>query len=53
MTAFVRDGRVIPVTDLRYRLYVRVRCASYPLRLLRFRIGRLLKRVAGKKKEET
>lgn len=32
MTAFVRDGREIPVTDKRYRLYVRLWCGLFPLR---------------------
>ncbi len=32
LTAFVRDGREIPVTDKRYRLYVRLWCGLFPLR---------------------
>ena len=32
LTAFVRDGREIQVTDVRYRLYVRLWCGLFPLR---------------------
>ena len=32
LTGFVRDGRQISVHDWRYRLYVRIWCALYPLR---------------------
>ena len=34
VTAIVRDGREIPVTDLRYRLYCRFWHASRPVRYL-------------------
>ncbi len=32
LTAVVRDGRTIPVTNWTYRLYVRLWCAPWPLR---------------------
>lgn len=33
LTAVVRDGKTIPVTDRRYRLYVNTWCRCYPLRI--------------------
>lgn len=51
LTAFVRDGREIAVTDERYRLYVRLWCALYhprmALRALRAMAGRALRRWRG------
>ena len=32
LTAVVRDGKEIPVTDRRYRLYVHLWCDFFPLR---------------------
>ena len=32
LTAIVRDGKEVPVTDLRYRLYVHLWCDLFPLR---------------------
>ena len=32
LTAFIRDGREIQVTDMRYRLYVHLWCSLFPLR---------------------
>ena len=32
LTAVVRDGKEIPITDLRYRLYVHLWCDLFPLR---------------------
>lgn len=32
LTAVVRDGKEIPVTDLRYRLYVHLWCDLFPIR---------------------
>lgn len=34
LTAFVRDGKQIPVTDRRYRLYVHLWCDLFPVRAL-------------------
>ena len=34
LTAVVRDGKEIPITDLRYRLYVHLWCDLFPLRAL-------------------
>ena len=41
LTGFVRDGRQISVHDWRYRLYVRIWCALYPLRAALMRIRRI------------
>ena len=43
LTGFVRDGRQISVQDWRYRLYVRIWCALYPLRAALMRIRRLVR----------
>jgi len=32
LTAVVRDGKEIPITDLRYRLYVHLWCDLFPIR---------------------
>ena len=32
LTAVVRDGKEVPITDLRYRLYVHLWCDLFPLR---------------------
>ena len=32
LTAVVRDGKEIPITDLRYRLYVHLWCDFFPIR---------------------
>ena len=34
LTAVVRDGKEVPVTDMRYRLYVHLWCDFFPLRAL-------------------
>ena len=34
LTAVVRDGKEIPITDLRYRLYVHLWCDFFPIRAL-------------------
>lgn len=44
MTSFVHDGRERSADDFAYRLYSRLRVALYPLRLLRGRIKRKLRR---------
>ena len=45
LTAVVRDGETIPVTDLRYRLYSRLWCGNVPFRLTVTRAVGLLSRV--------
>ena len=45
LTAFVRDGKRIPVTDRRYRRYARVWCALYPARRVFLRARGLAGRV--------
>ena len=50
MTAVVRDGVTVPVSDLRYRLYARLWCDLFPLRALILRVLRLVKQ--GRKKEK-
>ena len=47
LTGFWRGDRFIPVTQRRYRLYVRLNYATYPLRWLRIRTGKLLRRIAS------
>lgn len=47
LTGVVRDGRTIPVTDPRYRLYVRLWCALYPARLAVFKARAILRRARG------
>ncbi|MBR1712441.1 MAG: hypothetical protein IJ722_03465 [Alloprevotella sp.] len=44
MTAFIRYGREVPVTDWRYRLYGRWRVFLRPLRSLRHDIREVLSR---------
>ncbi len=48
LTAVVRDGKELPVTDWRYRLYVHLWCDLFPLRAVLLRGIHTLKRV-GKK----
>ena len=43
MTAVVRNGVTVPVSDLRYRLYVHLWCDLFPLRALILRALRLVK----------
>ena len=40
LTAVVRDGREIPVTDLHYRLYVHLWCDLFQLRVLLLKLRR-------------
>ncbi len=48
LTAVVRDGKEIPVTDLRYRLYVHLWCDFFPIRAVilrgKYRLRRIMKR---------
>ncbi len=45
LTAVIRDGKEVPVTDRRYRLYVRVWCGLFPLRAFALRGLHILKRI--------
>ena len=44
LTAVVRDGKIVPVTDLRLRLYAHLWCDFFPLRAFILRTLRFLKR---------
>ncbi|MBR0134841.1 MAG: S24/S26 family peptidase [Clostridia bacterium] len=48
LTEFVRDGKKHSVSEPGYRLYARLRNASYPLRWLRFHTKKLIKRVLAR-----
>lgn len=48
MTGFWRGDRFIPVGNRRYRRYVRWNHAAYPLRWLRIKTGKLLRRIASR-----
>lgn len=37
LTAIIRDGKEIPVTDLRYRIYTHIWCDCFPIRALLLR----------------
>ena len=54
LVSFTRKGKRGEVTDLGYKLYSRLRCASYPLRALwrrlRLALGRMYRAVKPKKK---
>lgn len=45
LTAVVRDGREIPVTALRYRLYVHLWCDFFPVRALILKAKKIPKRL--------
>ena len=47
MTGFWRKNRFVPVDSRCYRLYVRLNHATYPLRWLRIKTGKLLRRIAS------
>ena len=52
LTAVVRDGKEIPITDWRYRLYVHLWCDLFPLRTFILKVKSIpkrLKRKYGKK----
>ena len=52
LTAVVRDGKEIPITDWRYRLYVHLWCDLFPLRTFILKVKSIpkrLKRKNGKK----
>ena len=48
MTGFWRGERFVPADNRRYRLYVRLNYAAYPLRWLRIRTGKLLRKIASR-----
>lgn len=48
LTAFVRDGREIPVTDRRYRLYARLWCWTFPVRAAALRVKGKIQRITGR-----
>ncbi len=43
LTAVVRDGKEISVTDLKYRLYVHLWCGLFPLRVFILKAGKFPK----------
>lgn len=49
LTAVVRDGRELSVTDRRYRLYVRLWCGLFPLRAFVLKGLHIVKRVLRRK----
>ena len=44
LTGIIRDGREIPVTDRKYRIYVHIWCDFFPVRAFIIRIRQFLKR---------
>lgn len=54
LVSFTRKGKKHEVTELGYRAYSRIRCASYPIRVLARRVRAMLSRIKrailGKKK---
>ena len=44
LTGIIRDGREIPVTDRKYRIYVHLWCDFFPVRAFIIRIRQFLKR---------
>lgn len=49
LTAVVRNGKTIPVSDWRYRLYVHVWCDVFPVRAFIVHVVDKLKRMTRKK----
>lgn len=49
LTAVIRDGKTIPVTDKRYQRYVHLWCDFYWIRALIFRIRGVLRKFKRKK----
>ena len=47
MTGFWRGERFISADSRRYRLYIRLNHATYPLRWLRIKTGKLLRKIAS------
>lgn len=48
LTAVVRDGKEISVKDWRYRIYVRIWCSLFPIRMLILKARKLPKRLRRK-----
>jgi hypothetical protein len=48
LTAVVRDGKEVPVTDWRCRLYARVWCGFFPLRSLVLKAACVWKRIKSR-----
>lgn len=48
LTAIIRDGKELPVTDRRYRLYVRLWCGLFPLRVFALKGIHVFKRMRKK-----
>ena len=48
MTGFWRKNRFVTPDNRRYRLYVRLNHATYPLRWLRIRTGKLLRKIGSR-----
>ena len=44
LTGVIRNGREIPVTDRKYRIYVHLWCDFFPIRAIVIRIRQFLKR---------
>lgn len=44
LTGVIRNGKEIPVTDLKYRIYVHLWCDFFPVRAFIIRIRQFLKR---------
>lgn len=51
LTAVIRDGKTIPVTNRRYLLYVHLRCDFFWIRMLYIRARGFLRRLRGKRKK--
>ncbi len=49
LTAVVRKGKEISVTDWRYKMYVHLWCDLFPIRALILKSLRVLKRIRGKR----
>lgn len=48
LTKVIRDGKELPVTDWRYRLYVHLWCDVFPLRAVLLKVIYVLKRIKKK-----
>ena len=48
MTGFWRKDRFVTPDNRRYRLYIRFNRATYPLRWLRIKTGKLLRRIGSR-----
>ena len=50
LTAVIRDGREIPVTDWRFRLYAHLWCDLFPVRAMILRTHNVLKRLTSRRR---